>query len=339
MIGVAENSLAWRRSSWRTEVGTRLDEMRNRLDAVEQLDRASGPTAQSDERRKAAKAFVKASLDKAQRALDEQPSFGEGLISWWIGDTITTAWEAVHEAEVWLVRLEDAEAVRVGLPWLLSWLQRTLEKNERRSNYEKALEGQEKKGAQLDPTLIEQAYRDVIVANSDRYSNLRTFRNNLILVTVLLGGLVCVLAAWHAVSPGFVTLCSGADDNGVVHCVGGADPQRWDVALVVLVGAVGGLLAIAFGLAKTETPPSRYDPRAWQALLKPVAGGATALAGVLLLQADLLISPAGARSESLFLGYALLFGFSQQLFTQFVDKRAGDLIGTDGTGSKDDAKK
>jgi hypothetical protein len=172
--------------------------------------------------------------------------------------------------------------------------------------------------------LIEQAYRDVIVANSDRYSNLRTFRNNLILVTVLLGGLICVLAAWHAVTPGFVTLCSGADDNGVVHCIDGADPHRWDVALVALVGAVGGLLAIAFGLAKTETPPSRYDPRAWQALL---------------LQADLLISPAGARSESLFLGYALLFGFSQQLFTQFVDKRAGDLIGTDGTGSENGAKK
>lgn len=312
--------------------------MRNRLDAAEQLDSESGSAAQSDERRKEV-GVVRASLDKAQGVLGEEQSFREGLVSWWNGDTITTAWEAIHEAEVWLVRLEGTNAVRVSLPWFLSWLQRTLEKNERRSNYEKALEAQEKKGAPLDLTLIQRAYRDVIVANSDRYSNLRTFRNNLILVTVLLGGLVCVLAAWHAVSPSFLTLCSGADDNGVVHCIDGAGPQRSDVALVTLVGAVGGLLAIAFGLAKTETPPSRYDPRIWQALLKPVAGGATALAGVLLLQADLLISPAGASSESLFLGYALLFGFSQQLFTQFVDKRAGDLIDTDGTESKDGAKR
>jgi hypothetical protein len=336
---MAKRSSIWRRSIWRTEVGARIDEMTNRLDAVEQHDRAGASTTPVDEPRKAAKAVVKASLDKAQGALDEEQSFWDGLTSWWTGETITAAWEAIHEAEVRLVRLEDDEAVKANLPWLLAWLQGAMDKSEKRSSYEKELEDLEKKDTRLDQTLIEQIYRAVIVANSDRYSNLRTFRNNLILVTAMLGSLVCVLAAWHALNPGFATLCSAEDDNGVAHCIDGSDSDRSDVALVALVGAVGGLLAIAFGLAKAVTPPSRYDPRIWQILLKPVAGAATALAGVLFIQSDLLIGPASSRSESLFLSYAVLFGFSQQLFTRFIDKRAGVLIGVDEEKPKDGSKK
>jgi hypothetical protein len=70
-----------------------------------------------------------------------------------------------------------------------------------------------------------------------------------------------------------------------------------------------------------------------------VAGAATALAGVLLLQANLLVRPAGSNTESVLLAYALLFGFSQQLFTQFVDKRAGNLIEAGGEEPKRPAKK
>lgn len=337
---MARKSSIWRRSLWRTEVVTRIDELTHRLAAAELVDRKDWPAGQSEESRRAAKAVVKGSLDKAQKVLDEEQTFLEGLSSWWTGDTMTTAWEAIHEAELGLVRLEGVDAVRANLPRLRTWIQRAMEKGEKRSAYEKALEEQAgKKDGALDLTLIEQAFKDAIVANDDRYSNLRTFRNNLILVTALLGGLICLLALWHALDTGFMTLCSAENDEGVAHCLDGSTSHRPDVALVALVGAVGGLLALAFGLAGTETPPSRYDPRAWQALLKPVAGAATALAGVLLIQADLLIGPASSRSESLLLSYAVLFGFSQQLLTQFVDKRAGTLIGTDGEASKDPAKK
>ena len=166
----------------------------------------------------------------------------------------------------------------------------------------------------------------MIVANSDRYANLRAFRNNLIVITAILFALICVLAAWHALNAGVLTLCSSERETGGVHCLDGTRSHRWDLALVALVGAIGGMLALAFGLTNAEALPSRYDPKAWQVLLKPVAGSATALGGVLLLQSNLLISPSGTRSESVLLAYALLFGFSQQLFTQFVDKQAGKLI-------------
>jgi len=84
---MAKRPSIWRRSIWRTEVGTRVDEMTNRLDAVEQHDRAGASMTTVDEPRKAAKAVVKASLDKAQEALDKKQSFWDGLMSWWTGET------------------------------------------------------------------------------------------------------------------------------------------------------------------------------------------------------------------------------------------------------------
>ena len=98
-----------------------------------------------------------------------------------------------------------------------------------------------------------------------------------------------------------------------------------DVAEIQVVGALGGLLSIAFGLGKIGTPPPRYNPRPAQAALKPVAGAATALVGVLLIQAG---SPA---SQSLLLAYAAAFGFGQRLLTQLVDQRASKLLEAPGT--------
>lgn len=293
---------------------------------------------QLDGSQKAAKAAVESSFEEAHRVVDDEQGLLERLASWWRGDAIATAWEAVHEAEVRLVRLEQPEAVKANLPWLITWIQSAMAKGKRRDGHVEALEAQEPTNATLDLNQIERAYRDVIVANSDRYANLRAFRNNLIVVTGILFTLVCVLALWHAWNVGVMTLCS-SEEEGVVHCLDGTESHPWDLALVALVGATGGMLAIAFGLANAASLPSRYDPRVWQVLLKPVAGAATALAGVLLIQSNLVISPAGTRSESVLLAYALLFGFSQQLFTRFVDKHAGKLIETDGKDSKDSTKK
>lgn len=323
-----KKSSIWRHGIWRAEVEVRVYELSHRLAAAIASRRLS-------KRREAAKGAVEISLEKARDQLRPPGTRWEGLVSWWTGDTIATAWEAVHEAEVRLVCLERNKAVKANLPWLLLWIRNAMEKSERRSNYEKDLEDQEKKNTPPDRTKIEQAYRDVIVVNSERYANLRSFRNNLILVTGILLGLVCGLVLWHWLNVDVMALCSSKSKGALGPCLDGTKSHRWDLALVAVVGAVGGMLAIAFGLANTEALPSRYDPRVWQVLLKPVAGAATALAGVLLIQSDLLISPAGTRSESVLLAYALLFGFSQQLFTQFVDKQAGSLIEVDGGDSKD----
>ncbi|MGO9762607.1 MAG: hypothetical protein ACLP1Q_15230, partial [Solirubrobacteraceae bacterium] len=60
---------------------------------------------------------------------------------------------------------------------------------------------------------------------------------------------------------------------------------------------------------------------------KPVTGAATAMVAVLLLHSGLIVEPKGQpTSIEVVLGYAALFGFSQELLTRLVDKRASAII-------------
>lgn len=329
---MGEGSSRWRRGVWRTEVDVRVRELRHRLDVARELPPGKWQSGQTGDERRAAATAAARCLNDAETATAEPTEWADRLNGWWSGSALTTAWESVHEAELTILPLEEEADVRASLPRLRAWIQRAMDGSDRRSRYEDALEAQASGAAPYDLTVVRQALKDVIVANNDRYANLRAFRNILVLVTAMIAGLVGVLVLAHVVDPGLVSLCTGAGDGAGGDedvCFGGSEPRAWDVALVAVFGAIGGLLALAFGLADTEAPPSRYDPRIWQVGLKAAAGAATALAGILLIQADLVVAPASSPSEALFLSYAAIFGFSQQLFTRFVDKRAGAIIGTD----------
>jgi hypothetical protein len=90
---------------------------------------------------------------------------------------------------------------------------------------------------------------------------------------------------------------------------------------------LGGLLSSAFFVAKIEEVPSRYNVIAPQIVLKAVAGAATALLGLMLLTSNVIVAPSsGLDTTAGLLAYAALFGFSQQILTQLVDRRAGDLV-------------
>ncbi|MEX0972392.1 MAG: hypothetical protein WDZ46_03945 [Solirubrobacterales bacterium] len=317
---------------WRAEVGNRVRELENRLTVARSLRSHERLGKPRDDFTRESETAIERSLGDAKEAID-LPASSDRVAAWWTGSAITAAWEPIHEAEARLIPLERAKDVQAILPRLLSWIQHTMPAGTRREGYEKDLREQIDSG-KLDSALIQRAFEDVTAVNRERYANLRGFRNNLILVTAMLAALVGTLSLWHLANPEFISFCAdavGADGAVETACFGAAsEPRGGDVLLVALFGAIGGMLAIAFGLAETKSPPSRYDPRIWQIGLKAAAGSATALAGVLLIQADLVVAPADSPSEALYLAYATIFGFSQQLFTRFVDKRAGELIDSDG---------
>jgi hypothetical protein len=89
---------------------------------------------------------------------------------------------------------------------------------------------------------------------------------------------------------------------------------------VLVLGALGGALAMVFVFTK-GSPVAPYNVAVPQLLLKVVSGGAVAVSALLILNATFK----GAISEADALMYALIFGFSQQLFTQLVDNRAAVL--------------
>lgn len=321
--------------AWRVEVGVRASELRHRLTVATEAKCNRLQRAHSTDARNAIAAAADDSLNTAETAIAGTTKFPDRLSNWRTGAAVTTAWESIHEAELNILRLESPEAIWTNISKLLVWIQQAMDSGYLRARHETELKAMleaptknPNAGAQLkvDRIAVEQAFRDVVIANRERYANVRAFRNALVFVTVTLGGLIALLAIWHAVDPGFVNLCG---NSAHLYCVSGTASHAPDVALIALVGAVGGLMALAFGFIESEQTPTRYDPRLWQTILKPVAGAATALAGVLLLRANILTGVVKLQSEAAVLSYALLLGFSQQLFTRLVDKRADTLISSE----------
>jgi len=323
-------SHASRCGAWAAEVAGRIGELRGRVKAVKG-GRGSRDTAGIE----AVLSAVESDLDRADEALWRPGGglrqIGPRLCAWWSGSAITTAWESVHTAELALLSVEDDKETAVSVPRLLSWVERTMDKGPQRKAHEETLRKMMEGGEVTDRTKVRAVLADAIEANGDRYANVRAFRNNLILVTFALLAAVIGAAIWHAANTHFLSLCTETTKQGALtHCLGGESsrPNGVDVGLVAAMGGLGGLLAIAFSFSETDVAPTRYDPKTWQTLLKPVTGAAVAIIAVLFLQSGFLLKPS-TETQSMFLAYAVLFGFSQQLLTSFVDKRADSLITPD----------
>lgn len=89
---------------------------------------------------------------------------------------------------------------------------------------------------------------------------------------------------------------------------------------VVGLGALGGALSVVFAL-RAGTPPGPYNVLVSQSLLKLVSGSATALMAAKILDFATGV-PASTGRDAM---YAVVFGFSQQMFTRLVDQRASAL--------------
>jgi hypothetical protein len=280
--------------------------------------------------RRARIAAIEEAIEHAAEAIKDA-AMTQRLAQWWTGAAITAGWESVHTAEAELVDIESEADVRASLPHLAAWLAQVMPTGEPRKRYEGELSSYIEASKPLDRTTVRLAYKDVVKANNESKANLRAFRNLLTVLTAALALVLIVVAAWHAINPEFVSLCgtSGSGASSTTTCISGTSPRGQDVLEVQLLGAIGGLLSLAVAFSgSTEVPPSRYNVRPQQAALKVVAGAATGLIGVLIIQSGIVVSPASqTNSEALFLVYAAVFGFSQQLFTKFVDKRAEALLG------------
>jgi hypothetical protein len=101
---------------------------------------------------------------------------------------------------------------------------------------------------------------------------------------------------------------------------------NFDIVTVSLLGLLGGALSAAVfirGLYENTTP---YNVAVPLAILKIPAGAMIAIIGILLLAGDFVPGFTAVDSHGQVLAYAILFGFSQQLFTKMLDNRAQRLL-------------
>jgi hypothetical protein len=198
-------------------------------------------------------------------------------------------------------------------------------------------------------------------ATFDRLDGLRSFRNLVLAASLSLLVLASALAALGAVEPTLLPLCFAPANQTAttvattsttstttsaisLACPTGQrqttiedGPSTWDVALVELLGFVGGALAASVALHRIRGTKTPYDVPAALALLKLPFGALTALAALLLVHGAFLPGLSNLDSQAQIVAYALVFGYAQQLITRLIDRQGQSVLnsvpGSEVTGS------
>jgi hypothetical protein len=103
-------------------------------------------------------------------------------------------------------------------------------------------------------------------------------------------------------------------------------PAPGDVALVALLGLLGGGLSAAVSLRGLQGTSTPYDVPVALALLKLPSGALSALVGLLFIRGEFIPGLTQLDNQPQILAYAFLFGIAQQLITRLVDRQAQEIL-------------
>ncbi|MFG3006445.1 hypothetical protein [Streptomyces calvus] len=98
-----------------------------------------------------------------------------------------------------------------------------------------------------------------------------------------------------------------------------------DYVVVEVVGLVAAGVAAASALRKIRGTSTPYPVPVASALLKLPAGALTAVLGLLLMRGGFVPGLSSLDSSAQIIAWAVVFGYSQELFTKFVDRR-GQMV-------------
>jgi hypothetical protein len=281
-----------------------------------------------DEPSQATAGQVQARLQLARAAL-ERPKGLTARWDRWLGAPIDAAFVNLHAAKTLLVDLLPDPEIDAMAPTAARRLLTVLPVSDpRRSQLAWLLRSPR-------PEVRRAALRDALqigYRESDRrYARIRSFRNVLMLSSVLLTALTIAIAALSAWRPGLLPLCfhpPSPTQADVLVCPSGVAPEPFplDATLVALLGAMGGAVSAVQAVRYVGHTSTPYAVPAALALLKVSTGAATAILGLLLLSAGFVPGLSQLETQPQILAYALVFGFAQQLFTRFVDQQGAALL-------------
>jgi hypothetical protein len=115
-----------------------------------------------------------------------------------------------------------------------------------------------------------------------------------------------------------------------------ARPQ--DILVVEFIGTLSATVAAAAALRRIRGSPDPYSLPFALALLKLPTGALTAFLGLTILRAAIIPGVDSLDSSAQILFYAVLFGYSQEIFTGLVDRQAQVVLaGNEGTDRASEA--
>lgn len=113
-----------------------------------------------------------------------------------------------------------------------------------------------------------------------------------------------------------------------------ATASPWDVFVVALVGLMAAALAGAAAIRGVQGTSTPYSLPVSLALLKLPSGALTAVLGVLLMRGQFVPGLSALDTPEQIVAWAIVFGYSQQLVTRFVDQRAQTVLGSVRAGGR-----
>jgi hypothetical protein len=217
-------------------------------------------------------------------------------------------------------------------------------KDVRLDRLQQLLEKVEKQGS-LDPCDRGAVIAAVAAAKKaalQAQTRVRAFRNVLLGAALLASLIAVILAIVGLFYPGTIPLCQinygpGAGPGGSASGGIAAEPtttcpasgdhaQPADTLIVMFAGIMGATVAVVFALRKVRGTADPYSVPFAAAILKLPTGALTAALGLLLIRGGFVPGFTGLDSSAQIIAWAIVFGFSQELFTALVDKQAQAVL-------------
>ena len=281
------------------------------------------------------------------------------------GSTLGRAVSNLDAAEANLLRVAPDSYLIGQMPSLLNHVQRHLEASDPRRRELERLAGR------LGPDPIMAGARELAAVNPEERNaivssvrgaskaalreqlQVRSFRNVLLVTSVVMGLIAVGVAILGFINPASVPLCFQPEKAGqtVVVCptqqsalletgeeAGPAAPDvddvvkqtagRADLLVVELIGLTAAAVAAAAALRGIRGSSEPYGLPVALATLKLPMGAVTAFLGLLLMRGQFVPGLSALDTSAQILAWALVFGYAQQLFTRLVDQQAHTVLDT-----------
>ncbi|GIH77043.1 hypothetical protein [Planobispora longispora] len=353
-------------SAWREGALTRILELEALYDWVEYRSDSAAPSAETatapDPPPGCVAVTARDHLASARHAAQHQHG-------WWrsvSGATHERVSSNCDAAEADLLRKAPDDYLYGQLPNFLAHAERHLDRDDMRLRSFRALVErlnerlEQPSGAahqrlrpdRSDPPPITGAERTQIVAAVRAASSqagreqmrVRSFRNVLIVTTVVMTVLAVGVALFGLRNPTAIPLCfTPVQQNGgrLMVCpteqnaftaaedldaVLARTVDRLDLLTIEFAGLIAAAISAALALKNLRGSSVPFGLPIALALLKLPMGALTALVGLVLMRGEFVPGLSALDSSAQILAWAVLFGYAQQLFTRFVDQRAQNVL-------------
>ncbi len=338
-------------SPWRAHVLAAANAIQHHFCALMAAD-ASANSGLSRSVGQAVRHHLDIAMEAARLGNGQKPSLGQQFVDWWTGTSVEAAFLNLHQAEIAVTQLFPPEEIEARIPEVLARLQTMDATDPRRRAAERDLDLNRPLSWPRRRAAFQNAVRIGFELKDQQYARLRSFRNIVLAATLGLTVLVIGICLVGARDPDAIPLCfgpppttaaTGAAPAPVQGPAGVACPSEeapptpgrqsrrlpapGDVALVALVGLLGGGLSAAVAIRRLQGTSTPYSIPVTLSLLKLPAGAVSAVVGILLVQGSFVPGLSQLDNQPQILAYAFLFGIAQQLVTRLVDQQAQDILG------------